>query len=387
MNRPRTRFWFLIAAIALISQAGLAQQRPSEPTGLALEVHFYPKQPPAYQPIATTALTGAWYARFGHIPGWAQPSDTLPVTAVNVRSEVAEGGVRVWVSVFLGELHVQEKNLASYILQAGEKTTVKELAQVGVEPFEIAVVRLAPSVAAPPQFLSKARSIEVVTMEANFSTFPSYNVVVRNVSAKSLMALQVKVLQEGRVRIGNMPQGKEGEPLALPAGAYEFKARIATATTPAPEGYRPVVLPDQVIEISTAVFDDGSFEGESEGAIAFLGFQKGRKIQLARVLDIVQRWLDKTDTLIESLRAELEGLNIEPDSSAVQELQTTVSKASNIDPEQLKRGIQIGMKGLRDTVLAEISQFQLRNRRQGPGAFRDWLGASRNRYQAWLERL
>lgn len=382
----RTRFWFLIA-IALISQAGLAQQKPSEATGLALEVHFYPKEPPAYQGIATTSRAGAWYARFGHVPGWEQPANTLPVTAVNVRSEMAEGGVRVWVSVFLGRLHTEEKKLTSYILQVGEKARVKELSQVGVEPFEIALVRLTPSMAAPPQFISKASSIEVVTMQANFSTFPSYNVVVRNVSAKSLMALQVKVLQEGRVRIGNMPQGKEGEPLALPAGAYEFKARIATRTTPAPEGYRPEVLPDQVIEISTAVFDDGSFEGESEGAIAFLGFQRGRKIQLARVLDIVQRWLDKTDTPVESLRAELEGLNIEPDASAVQELQTHMSKTSNIDPGQVKTVIQIGMKGLRDTVLAEISQFQLRNRRQGPGAFRDWLAASRNRYQAWLERL
>lgn len=382
----RTRFWFLIA-IALISQAGLAQQKPSEATALALEVHFYPKEPPAYQPIPTTSPKGAWFARFGHIPDWVQPANTLPVTAVNVRSEMAEGGVRVWVSVFLGKLHIQEKNIASYILQVGEKATVKELSQVGVEPFEIALVRLTPSMAAPPQFISKAKSIEVVTMQANFSTFPSYDVVVRNVSAKSLMALQVKVLQEGRVRIRNMPQGEEGEPLALPAGAYEFKARIATRSTPAPEGYRPVVLPDQVIEISTAVFDDGSFEGESEGAIAFLGFQRGGKIQLARVLDIVRTWLDRTDTPVESLRSELEGLNIEPDSSAVQELQTTLSKASNIDPERVKTVIQIGMKGLRDTVLAEISQFQLRNRRQGPGAFRDWLAVSRNRYQAWLERL
>ena len=35
-----------------------------------------------------------------------------------------------------------------------------------------------------------------------------------------------------------------------------------------------------IIEVSSAVFDDGSFEGESLYAMTFLGYQKGRKAQL-----------------------------------------------------------------------------------------------------------
>jgi hypothetical protein len=383
----RTRLWFLIAAIAVFSQIAVAQQKAFESTELALEVHFYPKEPPAYQATASTSRNGAWYTRFGHIPRWVQPPNTLAVTAVNIRSEMAEDGVRIWVSVFLGQLHEQEKAVASYILRVGEKTTVKDLAQVGVEPFEIAVVRLTPSVAGAPRFISKASSIEVVTMQPNFSTFPSYNVVVRNVSMKSVKALQVRVLQEGRFRNGSMPQGKEGKPLALPAGTYEFTTRVATRTMPAPDGYRPVILPDQVIEISTAVFDDDSFEGESDDAVAFLAFQKGRKIQLARVVDLLQKSLDSASTTVDSLRAEVAGLEIEADSLAVQELLNSLSNAANIDRQQLKIKIQIGMKGLRDNVLEDISQFQLRNRHQGPGAFHDWLAASRDRYRDWLGRL
>src|SRR5438105_10788505 len=134
MQSLRKLFGFLIV-VAVCTTAAMAQQDSSPPTQLALEVHFYPNQLPAYQTVSAALRQGGWFGRFGQVPGWKQPPDTRPVTAVNIKSELAEDGVRVWVSVFLGELHQQENQMSSYVLHEGDKVTVQELAQVGVEPF------------------------------------------------------------------------------------------------------------------------------------------------------------------------------------------------------------------------------------------------------------
>jgi hypothetical protein len=155
------------------------------------------------------------------VSGWKQPSDSDEVTAVNIGTELAEDGVRVWVSVFLGKLHAEEKAVKSYILHEGEKVTVSELTQVGVEPFEIKLVRLSSLVGEAPKFVSKARSIELVVMEPNLTTLPSYKVVIRNLSTKNVSALRLKTGP-----LSSMPQGKEGAPLIAPGGTFELFAML-----------------------------------------------------------------------------------------------------------------------------------------------------------------
>lgn len=390
MTWAKALLWFFVVAAVFAAPAAMAQQTPPESNPLALEVYFYPKEPPAYQTIASSSRRWAWYARFGRIRGWTQPPGSPAITAVNIQSEMAEEGVRVWVSVFLGELHEQENKVSSYVLHEGEKVTVGELAQMGVEPFQIAVVRLSPSVSDLPKFISKAPSIEVVVMQPNLSTLPSYNVVVRNVSPNNVSAMRVLVMQGGRPRISSMPQGKEGQPLIVPGATYEFSSRVAIRATPAPGGYTPEILPDQVIEISSVVFADGSFEGDSEAAIAFAGFQKGRKIQLARVVHLFERSLAATGSApstLDWLKAEIAALSLEADSAAVQELLGRLPNSPTKNQPRVKTAIEVGMKGLRDEVLNDVTQFHLRNRRLDPNTLQDWLKSSRQRYEVWSGRL
>lgn len=378
-----------IVIVAFTSLAP-AQQAPPAPSSFALEVRFYPQQAPAYQTVSSRR-GGAWYSRFGHVREWAQPPDSSPVTAVNILSELAEDAVRVWVSVFLGPTHAQEKAVKSYILHEGEKVIVSELAQVGVEPFEIKLVKLAPIVGNTPTFVSKARSIELVVMEPNFSTLPSYKVVIRNLSAKTVSALRMQTLVGGRQQISSMPQGKEGVTIIAPGATYELDARLATRTTPTADGYSPLILPNQVIEISTAVFDDGSFEGDSEGAIVFAAYRKGRKIMLGRVLDLLQKSLTTNDsataTILDWLKSEVAALKLEADSVEAEQVQSKFAVLPGFDQHRLQTAIEASMKGVKDQVLSDITQFQLRNRRAEPKEIHDWLSTSKERYETWFARL
>jgi hypothetical protein len=385
----RTRLWFLIV-FAAITPAATAQQTTPDSSALALEVRFYPQHAPAYQPVSPKR-GGTWYAWFGQVRDWQPPPDTLAVTAVNVKSELAEDGVRIWVSVFLGKMHEQEKALMSYILHEGEKVTVSELTQVGVEPFEIKLVRLSLLVGETPGFVSKASSIELVVIQPNFSTLPSYKVVIRNLSGKNVSALQLQTMQGGRRRITSMPQGKEGAPLIAPGASLELDAKLATTTTQTANGNAPVILPNQVIEISSAMFDDGSFEGDSEAAIAFAAFGKGRKLMLGKVLEVLQRSLSANESAtgpnLDWLKSEVAALKPEADVASAEEIHNRFAGFAGSDPNSLKTTIQIGMKGARDQVLNEITQFQLHNRRENSKPIRAWLADLKERFEVWFARL
>src|SRR6266851_7028632 len=117
------------------------------PTNLVVEVYYYPNEPPAYMVVApvNSPPGGSWFGRFQQLPGWQVPAGALPVTAVDIKTLLTGNDVRVSISVFMGGLHEQEKSVAVYSLREGEKLRVRELAQFGVEPFELALVRVAPA--------------------------------------------------------------------------------------------------------------------------------------------------------------------------------------------------------------------------------------------------
>src|SRR4029453_4971054 len=103
--------------------------------------------------------------------------------------------VRVSIVVFLGKRHEEEKEIAVYTLREDEKISVAELARLGVEPFEIVLRRGTPAMASIPKVVSKAGSIELVSIEPGLSTLASFKLTLRNLSSKNASALLVRVIR------------------------------------------------------------------------------------------------------------------------------------------------------------------------------------------------
>ena len=389
MSSAKALRLFFILIVFFAAPAVMAQQVPPEPTQLALEVRFYPNEPPAYQAVPRTASNGAWYARFHRIKETG-PND-LPVNAVNIKSVMAPDGIHVSVSVFFGELHEKEKSIAAYTIHEGEKVKTQELSQFGIDPFIIAAVNFSPAAFALPEFISKATSIEYVGIQPNVSTLPSYRVAVRNLSNKNVSALLVHVLKGGQPQMTILPQGKEGASLIPIGNAYEFDARVATRATPTPTGYAQVTLSGQVIEVSTAIFEDGSFEGDAEPALQYAASLQGDKIQLARVIGLFQTALDESQrdpaTTIETLRTSLAALSLEADQALAEDVIAKFGQPVKKTPQDLKNTIQVGLRLVQSQALNETKQFQLRNPTPAPEVVHRWLASAKQRYEAWLSRL
>src|ERR1044071_4624080 len=245
-----------------------AQDGGQSPTMLTLEVTFYPGRKPAYQtvPGPNAKPDGAWFGLFAQIKSWQSPAGALPIEAVRVISHVETGGVRVIVSTLSGSKALEyEQQVGTYLIHETEKISVEELRRFGIEPFEIRVVRVNPTIVSlPPVRLNGVNSVIVLNAMSKETTLPSFRINLRNQSNKNISALGVEVVAEGRVQLTFKPRGVEGE-LLIPAGK-EYWLTVA-----APEraqstlgGYEPTVPSGVEIHIKTAVFDDGTYEGDAK---------------------------------------------------------------------------------------------------------------------------
>lgn len=398
----------IISLLALASFAGVnaIAQTSATPTHLAVEIRYYPGQSPAHIVVEPAEKHWIWFGRFPRIAGWTEPPNSLPLKAVKVNAQQAEEGVRVWVSVLLGRVLEDEKQVSSYLLREGDTTNAKELAEVGVVPFEFKVVRLAASASYVPEFKSKSPSIELASIQPNFAALPKVQLVLRNVSSKPVHAIEVLTVSDGIASLFVMPEGKEGEALIPPGGTFEMTASLKTKYAAGANEYSIQTPPNQSIEVAMAVFSDGSYQGESKYALTFLGYQKGRKAQLERVIDLLQKAANGT-TDAASLKDKLSALNVDADPTAVEELQRQFPQQKLVAPnisaegnsrmvvvnpgatqvEPARTAIQVGMRAMRDEVLKDLIQFEIRTRYSGANALDSWLTSATQRYKTWLSRL
>jgi hypothetical protein len=397
----RLRIVFL-SSLFLLAAANAFAQTSAEPTRLAVQIRYYAAQGPAYIVVEPTEKHWIWFGRFSRVAGWTEPPNSPHITAVKVNAQQAEEGVRVWVSVLSGKVLENEKQISSYLLREGDTTSAKELTDVGVVPFEFKVMRLAASASYVPEFKSKSPAIELASIQPNFAALPKVQLVLRNVSSKPVYAIEVITVSEGIACGFTMRQGEEGQALIPPGGTFEMSASLKTKSVAGANEYSIQTPPNQLIEVATAVFGDKSYEGESDYAMTSLGYQMGRKAQLERVLGLLENAADVT-----SLKDKVSALNVDADSSAVDELarqfpqphvvsqnpptagnyRAVVVKPTGTGVQQARTAIEVGMRAMRDDVLKDVSQFEIHKRYADANAFSSWLTSSQQRYKAWLSRL
>ena len=401
----------LLASLLLVVAANAIAQTSATPTRLAVEIRN-PGQPPAHIVVEPAEKHWIWFGRFPRVAGWTEPPNSLPLKAVKINAQQAEEGVRVWVSVLLGKVLEDEKQISSYLLREGDTISAKELADVGVVPFDFKVVRLAASVPYVPEFKSKSPSIELASIQPNFSALPRVQLVLRNVSSKPVHAVEVVTVSEGVACLLSMRQGKEGEALIPPGGTFEMTASLKTKYNAGANEYSIETPPNQSMEVATAVFSDGSYEGESVYAMTFLGYQKGRKAQLERVIDLLEKAAKGTNDAA-ALRDKLSALNVDADPAAVEKLDEQFPQLKQIQPAptstqvgtpgngdlrtsiqvstrprgDARTAIEVGMRAMRDEVRTDFAQFEIHQRYSGPHALDSWLASATQRYKAWLSRL
>lgn len=367
-------------------------QANQAPTGLALEVTYFKGTHPAYQVVPNNS----WYGYFQHIGAGNSTAGaaSLPVQAVCVGARMEGTGVRVVVSVYLGEKFFEKQEpVGSYLLRENEKLAVNELTAFGVAPFELAVVRVAPKSGALPAFTNNTRSVQLLNAQPVDSTFPGYRLTLLNTSGKDIIALYIETFVNGKRRTSSMPRNQDGTPLIAAGATYEYKRELnneARRTTTA--GYSPETPPNQTVFIKTAIFEDGTYEGDPSPAAEYRAFRLGEKQQFEQLLALFRSALESSDSnaviRLDTLRSEVSALGIDVEQAALNKLLSDFASLPENERRSLKEAAELLMFESRKDALKEIDDFR---KKQGASLNREslhaWLSESLDRFQKRLDRL
>jgi len=385
----------LLTAIFVIASSFVvrAQQEPSlKPSGapkvsepppqLLLEISYNPAVPSSY--LAVREKTSmVWVTRFVRIPGREM---SPPIGAVKFVTKYNGETADVRVTLLRGTSggFDREDLVGSYHVGLGEQITIDDLRNFGVEPANIKLLNTIPPVPPPPAFENKTKSIEIVSIQTENLPTPAYKVIFRNLSDKNLRALRVDVRSDGRPATSGLWQGQEGRSIIEPGGIVEYYVG-ALKSQPTPTGFAPGTAFSNTIVIRTAVFADMSFEGESESACLFEGFEMGRRLWLRTVLALLDREVSTPiEDHIEAARQFKEKFS----ALRYEFNESERNQASSVSPGCPKpfESARGGPGILKLQMLRDLDEI-ITTRPSPPINFKSWLETRRANYQAWLARL
>jgi hypothetical protein len=228
------------------------------------------------------------------------PDLAAAFTAIDVWADGEPNAVRVRLSIIYNDLSNQEwwkdkkeKVAGSLLIREGESARLPELAQFGIEPFEIKATKAGPVEFQPghgPRIINNTKSLEVVVMGKLYNL---YQIRIKNHSPKDVVAYKIST---GNSTVTNSSSGHAygNVPPIIPAGATHEDDLLGLNAD------------EEVIRIPVVVFADGSFEGDAKLAAAFLATEQGIRIQAPHVLRMVDQALQVDDAELQTSFLKLE---------------------------------------------------------------------------------
>ena len=262
--------------------------------------------------------------------------------------------------------------VVSRSLPIDETITITEAEAFGIVPFQVKVFRAQPWSVGPPQVTNKTQALTVLSLTENR---PVYTLAVRNLSHKAINAVHWYGLENGKKEGGS---GMSGVPL-IPAGRpFEIRQRFGLAEEKIQS--EPVEMPSSTREIVIAaiLFSDGTFEGEPDEAAEMAAEASGERIQLTRVLRLLEKMSGTAEpetARLKKLKTDISALSEEVDPRVANKLIAQFAEASeDMRNRRIKEEIANGLRYVKNEVIQEIEKFE-RQRENSPAKahFESWL--------------
>ncbi|HXQ74825.1 MAG TPA: hypothetical protein VN844_30250, partial [Pyrinomonadaceae bacterium] len=159
-----------------------------------------------------------------------------------------------------------------------------------------------------------------------------------------------------------------------------------------PGGYEPAVPSGMEIQIKAVVFDDGTYEGDAETAIAVRGYRAGEKIELPKLISMLTGALNSSNTSVieglKDLESQVSSVGSDADLQTLQTMTSEFPKAGGSVSRTIKETMEFSATTIKSNLLKEIHQLQNEEaQRLTADFYRTWLSKTRERYEKWLARL
>jgi hypothetical protein len=323
---------------------------------------------------------------------WKKTDDGPPLTGIRINGIMEGDAVRIKITAVLDDSYPvdapgpkygrTEKPLGSYLAREGETVKVNELTAYGFEPLVLKVVKTVPPVEeprvdfTPPEVINNLKSVEVVTFVPEPSLSNHYQLTVRNVSAKNIIALDLyQPMERGRSAVTSL-SGDPSRPVMKPGETHREMLAETRGSQRTAQGLVPEPLSHKFI-VGTVVFDDETYEGETDTAMTIIATRTGNRVQLTRAVSLLQKVLEAGEqdpaAMLERLRSEVSGLRIDVEPQLVDafiarfpELPKTYNR-TNVT-QNVMRGLIDG----RQNVLSRIKDIADASGRDQPSISAVW---------------
>ena len=386
---------FLLTCVVLVFASTLFGQDPPtlkpDPTQpakqltppLALEIQYNSTLPPSYLSIegADVEPHWMWFTRFVTLPGAPTPEASKKINAVRITSHWNGETADIRVTLLRGPQMAHEELVTSYHSAIDQAKTINQLEGYGIEPFKIKLVSPQAHPPPAPNLENRTASIQILQISPEGFPLPAYRATFRNFSAKNVVALMVNLYANGSPGPSAFFQGEAGGPLIESNRMFE---ESLPATVPQGNGssYVPGSAPANSIVVSSAIFTDGTFEGDLAPACMYEKIVFRRKAWVKGVLKIMDEQLAQPDDGIASQRMKEQLLQLRyVRTPGDRQLKSAVSAqcSSPVDGAD-------GPYGLSTRLVREL-EVVVTTRPKPLMTFRQWLMTTREIYSGWLSNL
>src|ERR1043165_3720586 len=360
MKSSRVRRLVLASVgICCVASAAAAQEKPDEQAAanLLLQVSRFAGERPQFDSVPCRF----WTPIFHHFDTAQPPKNRLPVQAVQVVARLEGDRVRVNVSLLEGERFPDhEEPVASYLVGVEKQVLVRELEDFGIEPYRIGVVKRDAPAAASPSVVNNTQSIEVASVEVDFTKAQAIKYTLRNNSNKDVLAVSLYSTREGRRWMTGLRFDMQGRALIKPGGVYAGSMPVGSSAVPGADGYVPSV-PDTFV-IAAVAFADGSYEGDAEAAVAVRSIRAGDKIQRTRVVALLREALAAPDlntpAALARLKERAAALGSVADAAALAEVSNQHPEFANDGQRIARGGAEIAMAKVKKDLVDALAEFE-----------------------------
>ncbi|HEV7893726.1 MAG TPA: hypothetical protein VGP08_24130 [Pyrinomonadaceae bacterium] len=357
-----------------------------EPLRLVVQIEYVKGAPFSYVSVPNWV----WLGRFNLTPAASTRAPADTVRAVNVKTRMLDGRVEINVGVHVGLQQFDRLDeVATYQASAGETVVASDLERFGVEPLRMKVLNVKDTSVAPPTIVNKTQSIEAVVSKFEALPMPRVTVAVRNLSSKGVRAVELREVIDGRERIDSFIVNRDGGLLMGPGGTAEKKLLAATGHANQND-FTPTAI--ESVVISSAVFDDYTYEGDVLPAVRTRASDEGERLQLPRIISLLRdagaaRGPVTLET-VKKFRERLAALDDTPPAQTLAAILNAYPELKPADREWAEGAMSASMHESKREMIDDLRKFETDFGRATAGSdFRALLKSHQERFERWLARL
>jgi len=286
----------------------------------------------------------------------------------------------VRVAVGRGEFFdVDSIKVGEFRLATNKRATVSEVTRFGLSPVHVGVMKIVRETAGSPSFSNLAQSISLESMETQKRPDP-FKLTLKNNSSQDLIAIQYNTfVTTAFLGLKWFIPGLL-TPLIKTGDTYKLEVASEDYSCGDDDGYRPNQL--YRIEMVSAVFANGTYEGEPSLAALIKGTALGNRKNLERVVQSIVEITDP-DQLAFQFNYLQQGMNEDADPALVETLCAMFPMLTPDARDALTNDIRSGMHEVKTNLARDAQHLQSISKHNNPQLNQRAVQTIKEKYERW----